>query len=268
MRKWTVTFCVVTAGIFLAAGPARGAYQPWDSMVGDSWIFGNSTPAPRIYAVNSAVEYRVAFSTKKNNAGARGMNGLRFFEEAAAHHVTGDLAGSFTVQTMGGESYAALLVVVAIDAQSLPGQFGLTIAGHTFDPTQEFAYHDPTASDTGRPTGYYSQTSPTGSPISYLFDKGMVSVVAIEGLDFTKTTPSTVSYAFENLPGAAVFSVYGVDNDDQGLPFDIYHTNRGVEDLNDPGRGVSTFAVIPVPEPASLALIACVGAVLAVKRRR
>ena len=257
---------VTTIVLLIAAGWAQGVYQPWDALIEDSWVFGHSTPSPRMYAVNSSVAYRVAFSPKKRNGGARGVNGLRFFAEGADHHVTGDMAGSFTVKTMGTEDYSAILMLVAIDTDTLPDEFALTLAGHAVDPHQEFVYYDPVSYDTGRPAGYYSETNPTAEPLSYLFDDGMVSLLAIEGLSFTADSPVTVPYAFEYLPGPAVFSVYGVGLDGQGDPYDIYHTNRGTEDLNDPGRGVSTFTVLP--EPGSAVLLAWAAVMLLAKRRR
>ena len=68
-------------------------------------------------------------------------------------------------------------------------------------------------------------------------------------------------YAFTNLPGAAVFSVYGLTS---GRDF-IYHTNRSVIDANDPLAPVSTFEV--APEPVTLVLLAC-GAGLVWGRKR
>ena len=65
----------------------------------------------------------------------------------------------------------------------------------------------------------------------------------------------------ERYPGRAVFSVYGFL--DGGT--EIYHTNRGVDDLNDPGRGVSTFEVLP--EPGTLVFLLC-GAMGLWARRR
>ena len=176
-RSVMASHVVVAVAVLMLAGAARGAYKPWDDMTADSWIFGNSTPAPRMYAANSSVEYRVAFSPRKNNGGARGMNGMRFNAAEGANHVTSDLAGSFTVMTMGGENYSALLILVAIGADHLPGDFAFALAGHTFDPAEEFIYYDSADYDTGRPTGYYSQTDPTAEPVSYMSPSGMVSIV-------------------------------------------------------------------------------------------
>ena len=194
---------------------------------------------------------------------------VRFFGEPEGHHVATAQTGSFDVAVLGkNDRFGSVLVMVAIDADSLPADFALTLDGHTFDNTADFTYYDPAALgyDAGRPAGYYSETNPVREEISHLFTKGMLTILAIENLDFTKAAPLTVNYAFENLPGAATFSLYGAGRDDAGALFDIYHTNRGSVDLNDANRGVSTFTV--VPEPASMAILACAAVTLIRKRRR
>jgi len=131
-----------------------------------------------------------------------------------------------------------------------------------FDPDQHFTHYDHPAYDTGRPSGYYSITSPPGEPVAYDFASGMLTVWAAQDVDLGPNGGTVgFDYAFENLPGRAVFSVYGLD-ETVGW---IYHTNRGLQDVNNPSKPVSTFEVLP--EPATLALAAA-GAALALGRKR
>ncbi len=245
--------------IALSAPAGAGLTKPWDDLTADSWVFPNTA---RMYPANSDAEYRAGFSTAKNNGGARGTNSLRFNDSSATHHATTDQTGNFDVLCSGTEDFTDVLILMAIDADALPGDFAVSMSGYDFDPAADFCYYDGTAYATGRPAGYHSVTNPTGAPIAYDFTDGMVTILALSGLSFDKDHPVTVTYAFENLPGRAVFSVYGMT----GGGSEIYHTNRGVEDLNDAGRGVSTFEVVPVPEPGTLALLAC--GMLALPRRR
>jgi hypothetical protein len=173
---------------------------------------------------------------------------------------------SFAVKNTGGSrTFADLLVLVAIDAASLAEDFSfsLGVQGETaymFDPDMDFGFYDHSEYDTGRPSGLYSASSPSGEGVSYEFETGMVSVFAAVGVDLGPDGSVTFDYMFENLPGKAVFSVYGFDSE-VGW---IYHTNRGVPEP-DLTRLVSTFEV--VPEPATLGLL-CLGAAACYRRRR
>ena len=254
------------------AESAKAAFVPWDPLVNESWIaYDPSDPKLTVHTANGG-DYFIGFDQAKNDDSARGMNSVRFEYDGAR---TGRLAsttpsGTFALRNGGDWTFCDMLLVVAIDAASLPGDFGLTItpAGQSpveLDGSVDFGYYDPAGYQTGRPTGLYpSVTSPTGEPISYCFDRGMVSIVAISGLALHRDTNPTVDvdYAFENLPGKAVFSAYARI---EGHGW-IYHTNRGIVDDNRPGGAVSTFEVLP--EPGSLALLGCAGGLILARRRR
>lgn len=240
----------------LAAGvcPAQGALtKPWDDLVAipsANWIdpyFVN------LYAANNANAYPVMFSTAKDGGGARGMNSLKFVDSADAHHISRAAIGGVDVLATGGVPFSEVLVVIAIDAASLPDNFALSMNGYACDPQADFVFYDGTAHLWGRPSGYYPAeypggTDPTHEQIAYSFSSGMVTALAFtpDAL-LGQTNPFTLDYAFENLPGKAVFSVYGWP--DGGT--EIYHTNRGEYDLNDPTRTVSTFEVQPLAGDAN-----------------
>ncbi len=252
------------AVLAVAACPARADLaKPWDNLTEDppNWI---ATSTVNMYAANSETVYSVSFQTAKSGV-ASGMAALKFVNSDDAHHVSSDLAGSVDVLTKGGTVYGDVLVVIAIDAASLPEDFALTMNGYACDPAADFLYYDGTAHPWGRPSGYYPDTTyPTSEPIAYDFDSAMVTVLAFSGLTLKQGEDYnyTLNYDFENLPGRAVFSVYGLPTGGTK----IYHTNRGVYDLNDATSEVSTFEVLP--EPASLALLACGFAALLRRRRR
>ena len=267
-RRSHVVLAAVLA-LALSAG-ARAAYVPWDALVDDSWIYvGPPQERIEMYPVNAGA-YEVGFDRKKSNGGARGLNALRFQHggQNTGHLATGEQAGSFQIVNTGdSRTFADLLLVTAIDAASLGSGFAMSLGlsgqpAHAFDPAGDFAYYDKPAYDTGRPSGYYSGTSPSTEPVSYAFDAGMVTVMAIQGADLGPlgfgSDTVTVDYAFTNLPGTAVFSVYGYDADIGW----VYHTNRAFQDSHEPSRPISTFEISPppsppgasVPEPATLTL--------------
>ena len=246
--------------LFASASAAHAAFSPWDPLTSDSWIAVSPTdPKLPMHTVNAG-DYGVGFDVAKKNLGARGLNALKFLYGGAdtGHLVSNSLTGSFAVENTGdSRTFADLVLLVAIDAPSLPGGFALSLGVHNgtpyaFTPATDFGFYDPTASgyDAGRPSGYYSATTPQASPLAYLFTSGMVSVWAAQGANLGPGGSLTFDYTFTGLPGTAVFSVYGYDADTDW----IYHTNRGLIDVNDSGLPVSTFEV--APEPSTLVLVA------------
>ena len=89
----------------------------------------------------------------------------------------------------------------------------------------------------------------------------MVTAFAAVGADVAPGGSLEIDYEFTNLPGSAVFSVYGYIDGNA-----VYHTNRAFLDNADLTRKVSTFAV--TPEPATLLTAAAGAALLAGWRRR
>jgi len=289
MRKLDKTvFAAFALAVLIGSGAAQAAFTtPWDAMTGDSWILSDPTAPlaslPRIYPANSSTVYRLGFGNASGGAGepqkARGLNSTRFLD-GPGHYETNAQSGDFTVGVVnagknpGSENYGAVLVLIAIDASSLGADFACSINGSALDRANDFAYYDPTSLGygTGRPSGYYSATNPTGETLTHIFDKGMVTVFAIEdlvdaqGVGLASGSSKTFTYAFENLPGKAVFSVYGANVLDGGEMEEIYHTNRGTVDVNNASKGVSTFTV--VPEPTSITLLACLTVALVGKRKR
>jgi hypothetical protein len=255
-----------------AAEAATAAFTPWGPLVNESWIaYDPADPKLTVHTANGG-DNALGFDQAKNDDSARGMNSVRFVHGGAD---TGRLAaaspsGTFAVSNGGDQAFSDLLLVIAIDAASLPAEFALTLTPDGRQPVQldgavHFGYYDPAGYQTGRPTGYYpSVTRPVGEPISYCFDRGMVAIVAISGLALNRDTDPAidVDYAFENLPGKAVFSAYAQI---EGAGW-VYHTNRGVVDDNRPGGAVSTFEVLP--EPCTLALLGCAGGLILARRRR
>ena len=267
----TVRLALTLLVLFASASAACAAFSPWDPLVTaaapdyESWIyFGGSDPKLTMHTANAG-DYGVGFDVAKRNKsgqviGARGMNALKFSYGGSdtGRLGSGSLSGSFTVKNTGdSRTFADLVLLVAIDAPSLPGGFALSLGvqgqvPYAFNVATDFGFYDPTASgyDAGRPSGYYSATLTSESPLAYSFTSGMVSVWAAKGVDLGPNGSVTFDYAFTGLPGTAVFSVYGYDADIGW----IYHTNRDVIDQNAPGDALSTFEV--APEPGTLALMA------------
>lgn len=269
----------LAAGILLgSAAVAQAAFIPWDPLVKnpetgkESWIaYPENTSKLNMYAANGGT-YAVGFDQVPDSVTpAKGMNSLKFSYGGSE---TGNLSSSmltdsFTVKAGGGRAMTDVLLLIAIDAPSLPAGFGLTLTpppsvgpAYTFNPAADFGYYDHPAWDTGRPSGYYGATSPTREDVAYDFSTGMATVFALPGANLSSTQPITFNYAFTNLPGHAVFSVYGRA---AGSSL-IYHTNRAVPDGNPGGSAVSTFEV--APEPATLALAAFGAAALLARRTR
>jgi len=275
MRQRASARLGLVAGILLgSAAVAQAAFIPWDPLVKlsngkESWIaYPENTSKLNMYAANGGA-YTAGFDQVPDSVTpAKGMNSLKFSYGGSE---TGNLSSSmltdsFTVKAGGVRAMTDLLLLIAIDAPSLPAGFGLTLtpsvgSAYTFNPAADFGYYDHPTWDTGRPSGYYGATHPTREDVAYDFAKGMVTVFALPGANLSSTSPITFNYAFTNLPGHAVFSVYGRAS---GSSL-IYHTNRAVPDGNPGGSAVSTFEV--APEPATLALAAFGAAALLVARR-
>lgn len=262
MRKRRVICAAVATVVLLAAGPVEAAFTPWDPLLDEAWIcYDRDNPKLTVHTVNAG-DYELGFDQAKlSNDGARGMNALRFGHggQKTGHLVSSDLAGSFEAWNTGGKHYSDVLLLVAVHAADLPPDFAFTVNKEGDAPSRidrgGFGYYDPVSLEyqCGRPTGLYpSVTDPPGEPLSYRFDAGWVTIFAIDGLHLGEATPSVgIDYAFENLPGRAVFSLYG----QLGGTEWIRHTNRALVDHNDPAAPISTFEV--VPEPATLLLLAC-----------
>lgn len=251
--------------LFCLTNISQGAFTPWDALQNDSWL---PDPSDGIFRLNMNTlnngSYPVGFDYAKNNGGARGINSLRFSYGGAStgHMSSSDLAGSFIVIRGGTKVYSDLMVLVAIDSSDLPTNFSMSLglAGqsqYSFDVANDFTHYDPAVLgyDAGRPSGYYSETNPAGSPFAYDFTSGMISIYAFAGINFLPGTTVDIDYAFENLPGKAVFSLYSLVD---GASF-IYHTNRGLVDTNDPTAPVSTFEVVPEPTTILMMSLAAMG---------
>ncbi len=232
------------------------AYKPWDELTQDSWIDFFDGDDPNIYPANAvdsagiASYYPLAFSQAGGGDKAKGMNALKFVHggETDGHLVSADHRGGFKISNCGDNNvFTDMLIVVAIDAARLNDGFGLSLNLEGRPPyrlgPEHFACCD---HPLGRPSGYYSITDPNREGLTYAFDAGMVTVYGVEGLSagLAPGQDITIQYAFDLLPGPAVFSVYGYVSTDP-LP-SIYHTNKALLDNNDPGgkkNRVSTFAV-------------------------
>jgi len=259
MRRSVVVWALVWAWVLLGQAPAaRASFVPWDALVDDSWIyFGAPQTRIELNTVNGG-PYDIGFDQVKSNHSARGENALRFSLAGSntGHLVSDQPTGSFGVSNIGGtRTFRDLILLVAVDATSLDPGFSMSLApqgatSYSFDPAADFSYYSHPEYGTGRPSGYYSASSPTGESISYSFASGMVSLYAAANVSLAPNGTVTFDYSFANLPGTAVFSVYGFDSS-VGW---IYHTNRSVLDNYDATSPLSTFEVRPVPEPASLLL--------------
>ncbi len=261
------------AGLVLlsAVVSVEGAFVPWDALTydaveGSSWTAEDPTPA-KIYAVNGT-SYDLAF--KHTFSAAGGMNALLFRDgggSATGHLKTTDVTGSFDILNTGdNKDFSHVLVMVALEADSLPQGFSLSLgvqgqSPYVFDTAEDFCAYDPMDYTTYRPSGYHWSTNPTQEGIGYDFDTGMLTIYELPGVTIPKNGGAvTVEYAFTDLPGRAVFSVYGSQD---GAT--VKHTNRAISDLNDPSLSVSTFEVIP--EPCSMGLL-LLGTGILFRRRR
>ena len=234
--------------------PTEGAeYVPWHELSEDCWIQFLGDGDPNMYPVNAGddwdieASYPISFVQAASGNKARGMNALKFVHGGLMEGdlVSKDKAGSFQIINAGDSNvFTDLLLLIAIDADSLAADFSMTVnlAGedaYVLDVNDFVYYYGPY----GRPSGFYSLTDPNTEPISYAFDTAVVTVYGISGvtgLDVLGGT-ITVDYAFAYVPAPVVFSIYGYVADDPEPT--IYHTNRAFVDANNKSKKVSTFAV-------------------------
>lgn len=256
MWKQNLAVALMAIPIVLAGTEATATGSgPWDPLLNDSWI--NYTWDPQgtseMYTVNAGT-YPYGFD-QKGGKGARGMNALKFAYDAnnTGHMIAGAFAGAFDIQNTGdNRTFADLLLLIVIDhADPLSTGFTLQlepngIAGDAIVlGPDDFTFYDHSDYHTGRPSGYYSATDPNRENLTYVFDTGLVCLCALQNVNLSPTPSGAppfshlnISYRFEQLPGPAVFAVYGYDADNGW----IYHTNRArAEGINMP----STFAVLP-----------------------
>ena len=253
------TIRLLISGLLLPAvlhAAGAGTYKPWDQMTQDVWIDFFDDNDPNIYPANAAdsVEiassYPIAFSQAGGGNKAKGMNALKFVHagQSDGHMVSADPRGSFKIRNDGdNNAFTVVLVTVAINARQLEDDFRLSLNMEGRPPyrlgPQHFAY---CGNPLGRPSGYYRATDPNREGLTYAFESGMVMVYGVEGLSsgLAPGQEIVIEYAFDRLPGPAVFSVYALVGTD---PYPtIYHTNKTLLDNKDPGgkkNTVSTFAV-------------------------
>jgi len=169
-----------------------GTYKPWDEITEDSWIDFFDGNDPNIYPANAAdsveiaSDYPVAFSQAGGNDKAKGMNALKFVRggQSDGHLVSADHRGSFKIRNDGDtNTFTVVLVTVAIDAQRLNDDFGLSLnmegrPAYRLGP-EHFAY---CGNPLGRHSGYYRATDPNREGLTYAFERGMVTVYGVEGL--------------------------------------------------------------------------------------
>ncbi len=212
-------------------------------------------------------EYLVDRPDEHRDSEAKGMNAFKFrYAGSIVGHMYSTLIqDSFDVYngSKGNNSYSIFLLLVVIDNDTLDAGFSLDLdaQGSNEGPVtlhaSDFVYYDHPEYDTGRPSGYYSQTNPDREDLAYLYvddnfdnlsvrqgiNRGMVGLVAFTGVSLpTSGSAVKVDYEFEKLPATAVFSVYGYD--DVGV---IKYTNRAMMDNNNPDQLVSTFEVVVIP---------------------
>ena len=253
LKQMMLLISLVTV-VIPASKLMAGNYIPWDELTMDSWIDFFDGFNPLMYPVNALdvndidFSYPIAFSQAGGGDKAKGMNALKFVHGGMTDGdlVSSDLAGSFGIRNTGdNNTFTTMLVVVAIKADSLDKDFymNLGVQGQqTYKlDVNDFYYYD---NPFGRPSGYYSVTDPNNEPLTYAFDKGMVTVYGLSGMSpLASSKTVNVDYVFNSLPGPAVFSVYGFIGTDP-MPT-IYHTNKAFLDKNDTSNKnkISTFAV-------------------------
>ena len=253
-----ICFCALVSLLVLLGESVVLAYVPWDSLVSDNWVWTEANPdgIPQVnlYTVNGGYNngvYPILFEPKRNDGGARGMKALKFQYGGAntGHLASSNLTDSFDILNTGNNNiFDYVILGISIKATSLPDSFSLSLnasasGGNTWATSglDDFVYYDATGNHTGRPTGYYSQTNPASSPLAYDVSAGMTCLVDTGVVLNPSGGSATISYSFANLPGPAVFSLYGFISSED--PLGMHHTNRGITDNNDPGAALSTFEV-------------------------
>ena len=269
MKRFALMFMTM---VFLTGRAAAdpNVFTPWDALIDDpnlgpNWQLSDDW-ATDLYSINGGA-YQLGFGLARTDGGPRGMNALALVVDgnAIGHHETDAQQGYFDVLN-GGDSniFEDLLIMVAVEANGLDDRFGLALATdantldvnglpyyHAFDPNADFVYYDPNALgyDTGRPSGIYWKTVPSYDPITYLFNRGMVSILGLEKIGLAPGASARIYYDFNDLDCRAVFNVYGSvrkkDKKTGETSILVYHTNRSLTDPNDANAQVSTFAVIP-----------------------
>ncbi len=232
-------------------------FMPWGVLevvegMGPNWLKSDDW-TEYLYTVNDRA-YALSFGLARSDGGPRGANALKFVhnQEALGHHVETQVQGYFDVINTGDtNTFEDLVILVALDANQLNPDFGLTLwtdaneSLFAFDPAKDFVWYDPCALgyDTGRPSGIYFLTTPSYEPVTYLFNQGQISQVSLEQINLAPSTSARVYYAFDCLQAKAVFSVYGTVNKKGKIS--IYHSNRSVANSENAKEEVSTFAVLP-----------------------
>ncbi|MCF7958914.1 MAG: hypothetical protein K9M57_10745, partial [Phycisphaerae bacterium] len=240
--------------LLLAISPIIHAdYIPWDALTADSWIMSPDQIAPNMYPVNAAdcndinTSYPVSFVQAATGDKARGMNALKFIHggQMEGHMVSQDKAGNFKITNTGDSNvFTDILLLVAIDATHLAPDFSMTLNLEGQPPyylnQDDFAFY---SSPLGRPSGFYSITTPENDPISYASQTAMVTVFGVTGVTGLPALGGTITieYSFDSVPAPVVFSVYGYVGTDPEPS--IYHTNRSLIDTHNNKKNVSTFAV-------------------------
>ena len=264
-----ISFFLFVAVLGCLSSPILAVYTPWDPLVADNWAWTAANPngdiLVNLYTVNGGYNsgvYPILFEPKKNNGAARGHNALKFRYGGSetGHLASTNLSDSFQVLNTGDNNiFDYVILGIAIDSPSLPGDFSMTLdvtGANNFSTSAQdhFVYYDATGNDTGRPSGYHSLTDPTTESLAYDFSAGMTCLVDTGATLQPLGGSITVDYTFTNLPGRAVFCVYAfVSTED---PAGLHHTNRAITDNNDPAAALSTFEVIPEPATCLLLLSA------------
>jgi len=225
----------------------------------ESWIYMGQERM-RMYTVNTDPNwYEVGFdiADSGDNNKSRGMNSLKFRvgDRNTGHLTCSEKMGSILIENTGdNRTFSDILLLVVVDTDSPDFELELArdcnsvdcdgIYEYAFDESKDFTYYNPEALGylTGRPSGYYSATDPNAEPLTYFFEKGLVTIYAFEDVELGPLGQTfRIHYRFKRLRHSVVFSVYGYDDG----PGWIYHTNRAFPDINKPSKRISTFAVLP-----------------------
>lgn len=252
-----IVMCVGAVGYGQVEEPNEIPFWPWSALnnlegLGPNWLKSDDW-TEYLFTANDRA-YELDFGLARSDGGPRGANALKFVweGEALGHHVAEALQGSFEVANTGDtNTFEDIIVMVALDANQLNSDFGLSLwtdaneSRVTFDPPEDFVWYDPCALgyDTGRPSGIYALTEPSFEPVTYLFNRGWISLISLEQTHVGPGESVRVYFDFDYLQTQAVFNVYGSVNK-KGVT-SIYHTNRSVANPENAKEKVSTLAVMP-----------------------